>query len=86
MRDPFQLGNMGVFYKQRDNMYFPVPSFVLPVTLLRVPLSIVIAFLYTVIVYWSTNMDPSAGRHGPELNNQKIASICCIDNRGLHRV
>ena len=37
-----QLGNMTVFYKQRDNLYFPVSAYVLPTSALRVPYSVVV--------------------------------------------
>ena len=59
-----QLGNMTVFYKQRDNLYFPVSAYVLPTSALRVPYSIVFGFLWAIIVYWAVGMDPSAGRWG----------------------
>ncbi len=59
-----QLGNMTVFYKQRDNLYFPVSAYVLPTSALRVPYSVVFGFLWASIVYWAVGMDPSAGRWG----------------------
>ena len=51
-----------MFYKQRDNLYFPVSAFVLPTTALRIPYSAVFGFTWAIIVYWAIGMDPSAGR------------------------
>ena len=53
---------MGVFYKQRDNLYYPVTAFAAPAVLLRVPLSAVIALAWALITYFPVNMDPSPGR------------------------
>ena len=53
---------MDVFYKQRDNLYYPVTAFAAPAVLLRVPLSAVIALAWALITYFPCNMDPSPGR------------------------
>ena len=53
---------MSVFYKQRDNLYFPVSAYVLPTSALRVPYSVVFGFMWSFIAYWAVGMDPSAGR------------------------
>ena len=61
-RPAAQLGNMTVFYKQRDNLYFPVSAYVLPTSALRVPYSMVFGFMWARIVYCAVGMDPSASR------------------------
>ena len=71
-----QLGNMGVFYKHRDNLYFPVTAYVLPTTLLRIPYSLAFAGSWTIITYWSTNMDPSAGRRAMQLGCLLLSIPC----------
>lgn len=57
-----QLGYTSVFYKQRDNLYFPVSAYVLPTTVLRLPYSLFLATTWSVVVYWACGMAPSAGR------------------------
>ncbi len=50
------------FYKQRDNLFYPAWAFALPVTLLRIPYSLVESFILTIIIYWSVGLAPDAGR------------------------
>ena len=57
-----QLGYTSVFYKQRDNLYFPVSAYVLPTTVLRLPYSLFLATTWSIVVYWACGMAPSAGR------------------------
>ena len=57
-----QLGNLGVFYKQRDNLFYRVSEFTLPVTFLRIPYSIVCAGIWSFVVYWSCGLAPGADR------------------------
>lgn len=54
--------SLPIFYSQRDNFFYSAWAFALPQTLLRVPYSALESFLWTVIVYWSVNMAPTAGR------------------------
>ncbi|BDA51445.1 ABC transporter G family member 36 [Coccomyxa sp. Obi] len=51
------------FYKQRDNLFYPAWAFALPVTLLRIPYSLVESFILTIIIYWSVGLAPDAGRY-----------------------
>lgn len=53
---------MSVFWKQRDNQFFPTTCFVLPTTILRLPYSAINALSWSVIVYWATGLTYSAGR------------------------
>ena len=57
-----QLGYTSVFYKQRDNLYFPVAAYVLPTTALRLPYSLFLATVWSIIVYWSCGFAPEPGR------------------------
>ncbi|KAK9794008.1 hypothetical protein WJX73_008792 [Symbiochloris irregularis] len=50
------------FYRQRDNRFYSAWAFVLPVTLLRLPYSLLVAVVWSVLVYFSVNLDPSPGR------------------------
>lgn len=54
---------MSVFWKQRDNQFFPTACFVLPTTILRLPYSGINALMWSVIVYWATGLTYSAGRY-----------------------
>ena len=62
MHAPVQLGNIGVFYKQRACLFYPVAAFTLPTILLRIPLSVVLAFVYALITYFTIGFAPDAGR------------------------
>jgi hypothetical protein len=52
-----------VFWKQsRDFQFFPAWAYSLPTTLLRVPLSLLDAVVWSAIVYWLVGLAPEAGR------------------------
>lgn len=57
-----QVNQLSVFWKQRDSLFFPVTSYVLPITLLRLPYSLFISVAWSVIVYWAVGLTYSAGR------------------------
>ena len=57
-----QIDRMDVFFKQRDNMFFPTWSFVVPTTLMRVPVSFVESLIWTVITYYPVGLAPQASR------------------------
>lgn len=57
-----QVNQMSVFWKQRDNLFFPVASYVLPISLLRLPYSLINSTVWSVIVYWAVGLSYSAGR------------------------
>jgi hypothetical protein len=50
------------FYKQRDNLFYPAWAFALPVTLLRIPYSLLESFLLSIVVYWAVGLAPTAAR------------------------
>ena len=60
-----QLSTISVFYKQRNNFFFPVTSYALPTVLLRVPLSIVTGIIFTALTYFVVGFAPDAGRCAP---------------------
>ena len=57
-----QLSTISVFYKQRNNFFFPVTSYALPTVLLRVPLSVVTGIIFTALTYFVVGFAPDAGR------------------------
>ncbi|KAL2643201.1 hypothetical protein R1flu_010788 [Riccia fluitans] len=56
------IARLPVFYKQRDNRFYPVWAFVAPNWVLRLPYSFVEAVIWSSIVYWLVGLAPSAGR------------------------
>lgn len=44
----FTIDRMPVFFKQRDNLFFPAWAFVVPTTIVRLPISFVESLLWTV--------------------------------------
>ena len=59
---PAQLSTISVFYKQRNNFFFPVTSYALPTVLLRVPLSVVTGIIFTALTYYVVGFAPDVGR------------------------
>ena len=57
-----QVDRLPGFYRQRDNCFYSAWAFVLPVTVLRTPYSLMVAVIWSVLVYFSVNLDPSPGR------------------------
>ncbi|KAG6540832.1 hypothetical protein Mapa_017810 [Marchantia paleacea] len=56
------VGRLPVFYKQRDNYFYPGWAFVAPNWFLRLPYSFIESLIWSVIVYYSVGLDPNAGR------------------------
>ncbi|KAK9836509.1 hypothetical protein WJX74_001987 [Apatococcus lobatus] len=56
------LNGLNIFYKQRDNLFFPTWAYALPVTVLRIPYSLVSSFLFSGLVYYVAGLDPNPGR------------------------
>lgn len=54
--------SLSIFYTQRDNLFYPAWAFALPTTLLRIPYSLLESFLWSIIVYWSVGLAPTAAR------------------------
>lgn len=51
-----------VFYKQRDLYFYPAWAYAIPATLLKVPLSILLAVLWTSLTYYTIGYAPEVGR------------------------
>ncbi|XP_024525813.1 ABC transporter G family member 31 [Selaginella moellendorffii] len=51
-----------VFYKQRDNLFFPGWAFSLPSWLLRIPYSVIEGVIWSCIVYYTVGLDPQPQR------------------------
>ena len=57
---------------QRENRFFPVWAYVIPTTVVRLPVSFVETLLWTVVTYFSVNLAPTAGR------SANTAVLLCI--------
>lgn len=60
----FTIDRMPVFFKQRDNLFFPAWAFVIPSTLVRFPISFVESLFWTVFTYFEIPLTLDAGRFG----------------------
>ncbi|WOL16537.1 hypothetical protein Cni_G25324 [Canna indica] len=59
---PITISRLPVFYKQRDNLFYPPWAFVIPSWLLRIPYSIVEAVIWSCVVYYTVGFAPNVGR------------------------
>ena len=60
-------------------MFYRAVSYVLPVTIMRLPYSALEALVWANITYWEINMAPLASRSAPGLlPAQRISRRCCL--------
>ncbi|KAL4188327.1 hypothetical protein AMTRI_Chr08g159510 [Amborella trichopoda] len=59
---PILITRLPVFYKQRDNLFYPAWAFSIPSWILRVPYSIVEALIWSCVVYYTVGFAPEGGR------------------------
>ncbi|QCE00887.1 ABC transporter G family member 31 [Vigna unguiculata] len=59
---PLLISRLPVFYKQRDNLFYPAWAWSVTSWVLRVPYSVIEAVIWTAVVYYSVGFAPSAGR------------------------
>lgn len=51
-----------VFYKQRDLHFFPAWAYAIPATILKIPMSVLVAVVWTSLTYYVIGYTPEAGR------------------------
>ncbi|KAK7384765.1 hypothetical protein VNO78_30466 [Psophocarpus tetragonolobus] len=51
-----------VFYKQRDNLFYPSWAYSLPPWILKIPITLVEVFIWECISYYAIGYDPNIGR------------------------
>ncbi|KAK7284891.1 hypothetical protein RJT34_19645 [Clitoria ternatea] len=56
------VSRLPVFYKQRDFKFFPAWAFGLPISILRIPISLVESAIWIVLTYFTIGFAPSPGR------------------------
>ncbi|RYQ99046.1 hypothetical protein Ahy_B07g086895 [Arachis hypogaea] len=59
---PLMITRLPVFYKQRDNLFYPAWAWSLSSWILRVPYSVIEALIWSAVVYYTVGFAPSAGR------------------------
>ncbi|KAM7522073.1 hypothetical protein LguiA_011975 [Lonicera macranthoides] len=59
---PLMIFRLPVFYKQRDNYFYPAWAWSVSSWILRVPYSVIEAIVWSCIVYYTVGFAPSAGR------------------------
>ena len=53
---------LGIFYKQRDFYFYPAWSYSIPASILKIPLSLLDAFLWTILTYYVIGYSPEPER------------------------
>ncbi|KAH7352830.1 hypothetical protein KP509_19G066000 [Ceratopteris richardii] len=56
------VNSLPVFYKQRDELFYPAWAYTIPTILLRIPLSILECLIWTCMTYYVIGFAPDAGR------------------------
>ncbi|PSS03109.1 Pleiotropic drug resistance protein [Actinidia chinensis var. chinensis] len=56
------VARLAIFYKQRDLYFYPAWSYAIPATILKVPLSLLEALIWTSLTYYVIGYSPEAGR------------------------
>ena len=59
---------MDVFFKQRNDMFFPTWAFVVPTAILRFPMSLVESGIFAVITYYAVGLASNPDRSVPHGN------------------
>ncbi|KAK6157910.1 hypothetical protein DH2020_012158 [Rehmannia glutinosa] len=56
------VARLAVFYKQRDFYFYPAWAYAIPATILKIPLSLLEALVWTSLTYYTIGYSPEAGR------------------------
>lgn len=56
------IARLSVFYKQRDLHFYPAWAYAVPATILKIPISLLVAVVWTSFTYYSIGYSPEAGR------------------------
>ncbi|KAI8531763.1 hypothetical protein RHMOL_Rhmol11G0160900 [Rhododendron molle] len=59
---PMTVARLAVFYKQRDLYFYPAWSYAIPATIIKVPLSLLGALIWTCLTYYGVGYSPEPGR------------------------
>lgn len=77
---PLMIFRLPVFYKQRDNCFYPAWAWSISSWFLRIPYSAVEAIVWSCVVYYTVGFAPGAGRcfHFPGVATQIIFYLYTI--------
>lgn len=53
---------LAIFYKQRDLFFYPAWAYTIPTTILKIPLSLLEALVWTCLTYYTIGYSPELGR------------------------
>lgn len=56
------VSRIAVFYKQRELCFYPGWAYVIPASILKVPLSVLESFVWTSLTYYVIGYSPEVGR------------------------
>ncbi|KAK7321500.1 hypothetical protein VNO77_32212 [Canavalia gladiata] len=59
---PLMITRLPVFYKQRDNLFYPAWAWSITSWILRIPYSVIESVIWAIVVYYSVGFAPAAGR------------------------
>lgn len=56
------LFKLPVFFKQRDNLFYPAWAYALPTWILKIPISIIEVGIWVAVTYYAMGLDPNIFR------------------------
>lgn len=56
------VARLAIFYKQRDLYFYPAWAYAIPSAILKIPLSLLVATVWTCLTYYVIGYSPEAGR------------------------
>ncbi|KAL0412870.1 UNVERIFIED_CONTAM: Pleiotropic drug resistance protein 3 [Sesamum radiatum] len=56
------IARLAIFYKQRDMYFYPAWAYAIPATILKIPLSLLEAVVWTSLTYYTIGYSPEVGR------------------------
>ncbi|CAA2995350.1 pleiotropic drug resistance 3 [Olea europaea subsp. europaea] len=56
------VSRLAIFYKQRDFYFYPAWAYAIPATILKIPVSLLEALVWTSLTYYTIGYSPEAGR------------------------
>ena len=59
---PMTVARLGIFYKQRDLYLYPAWAYAIPSAILKVPISLLEAVVWTSLTYYVIGYSPEVGR------------------------
>ena len=61
---PMTVSRLSIFYKQRDSYFYPAWAYSIPAAILKVPFSLLDAFIWCALTYYVIGYSPEPERYG----------------------